>query len=245
MNASVRALDDVPLHLNHRPRDPFEERRFRLAQRELELANKTVFERGREAMVRVLTGTARHFRYFARRRRHILPPDLLRGVIETESAFRPCAVSPKGAMGLMQLMPQTAKDLGINNAYDPIQNLGGSVAYLRSRLALFADKSMPGGGMSIDALRDASPRHFLRHDRLKRRLVDWMRNGRRSNRRLAADIDAGVATAVAELDRGARPGAMDLLREPPQSRQEAIVVDADLAPTVPACPLGRREARVR
>lgn len=82
--------------------------------------------------------------------RYDVDPRLVVSMIIAESEFDPNCTSHSGAMGLGQLMPQTAKDLGINNAYDPIQNLGGSVAYLRSRLALFADKSMPGGGMSIE-----------------------------------------------------------------------------------------------
>lgn len=82
--------------------------------------------------------------------RYDVDPRLVVSMIIAESEFDPNCTSHSGAMGLGQLMPETARDLGISNPYDPIQNLGGSVAYLRSRLALFADKSMPGGGMSIE-----------------------------------------------------------------------------------------------
>jgi len=82
--------------------------------------------------------------------RYDVDPRLVVSMIIAESEFDPNCTSHSGAMGLGQLMPATARDLGINNPYDPVQNLGGSVAYLRSRLALFADKSMPGGGMSIE-----------------------------------------------------------------------------------------------
>src|SRR4030066_97015 len=60
--------------------------------------------------------------------------DLVRAVIQTESAFDPMARSPKGAMGLMQLMPDTAADYGVADPYDPEQNVRGGVAYLKNLL---------------------------------------------------------------------------------------------------------------
>jgi soluble lytic murein transglycosylase-like protein len=63
-----------------------------------------------------------------------LDPDLVNSVIHAESGFNAHAVSPKGAQGLMQLMPQTANTLGVNNAFDPKQNVGGGSAYLRELL---------------------------------------------------------------------------------------------------------------
>jgi soluble lytic murein transglycosylase-like protein len=67
-------------------------------------------------------------------RRHGLDPALVLAVVKVESAFRPQAVSPKGAQGLMQLMPPTARDLGVEDAFDPEQNLDGGARYLRQLL---------------------------------------------------------------------------------------------------------------
>jgi len=65
---------------------------------------------------------------------HHLDPDLVNSVIHAESAFNARAVSPKGAQGLMQLMPGTASQLGVHNAFDPHDNVEGGTAYLRQLL---------------------------------------------------------------------------------------------------------------
>ncbi len=62
---------------------------------------------------------------------------LLHAVISVESRYNPKAVSNKGAAGLMQLMPQTAKRYGVADAFDPLQNLNGGARYLRDLLRLF------------------------------------------------------------------------------------------------------------
>ncbi len=84
-------------------------------------------------------------------RAHDVPEDLFLRLVQQESAWNPRAVSHKGAIGLAQLMPQTAADLGVN-AMDPQENLQGGARYLRQmynkfgswRLALAAYNAGPG-----------------------------------------------------------------------------------------------------
>lgn len=71
--------------------------------------------------------------------RNGLDPDLFSAVIETESAFDPMARSKAGAMGLAQLMPDTAAQLGVTDPFNPEQNLEGGAKYLRSLLDQFGD----------------------------------------------------------------------------------------------------------
>ena len=74
--------------------------------------------------------------------KHSLRPELVRAVIQVESGFDPRATSPKGAMGLMQLMPDTARSLGVVNAYDPEENIRGGTAYLRQLLNKYGSEQL-------------------------------------------------------------------------------------------------------
>jgi hypothetical protein len=66
-------------------------------------------------------------------------PFLLRSMVAVESGFNPRSVSKKGAVGLMQLMPRTARALGVTNRYNPEQNLRGGARYLKQMLKRFSD----------------------------------------------------------------------------------------------------------
>ncbi len=94
---------------------------------------------------------------------HSLEPALVKAVVHAESSFNPFATSHKGAMGLMQLMPQTAKRFGVKNAYHPLDNLSAGARYLKwlleryngnLRLALAAYNA--GEGV-VDRLREVPP----------------------------------------------------------------------------------------
>lgn len=71
--------------------------------------------------------------------RHKVDPLLVHSVIQVESAYNKYAVSPKGAMGMMQLMPATARSLGVRNPFDPRENIEAGVRYLKQLQDTFGD----------------------------------------------------------------------------------------------------------
>jgi soluble lytic murein transglycosylase-like protein len=103
---------------------------------------------------------------------HNLPPSLIKAVIRVESNFNPAATSPKGAQGLMQLMPGTADDLQVVNAYDAQENVSAGTRYLKGLLEKFnyrlplALAAYNAGPKRVDQHQDVPPiketRNFVR-----------------------------------------------------------------------------------
>lgn len=76
-------------------------------------------------------------------KKYSVDPSLVKAVIKTESGYNPSAISRKGAMGLMQLMPSTAREMGVYNAFNPEENIEGGTRYLRYLIDRF------GGNLTL------------------------------------------------------------------------------------------------
>ncbi|WP_456406019.1 lytic transglycosylase domain-containing protein [Thiolapillus sp.] len=96
---------------------------------------------GRAPILKVLKDRIRKYKPFIMQaaRETGLDTDLIHAVILAESAYDPKAVSPKGAMGLMQLMPATARRFHVNDAFDPAQNIRGGTEYLKLLMERFGN----------------------------------------------------------------------------------------------------------
>jgi soluble lytic murein transglycosylase-like protein len=90
--------------------------------------------------------------------RHEIDPDFVASVVKAESGFNPAAVSPKGAGGLMQLMPQTAAILGVKDVFDAAANVEGGTKYLRQLLDQY-----DGDAVKALAAYNAGPRRVKQY----------------------------------------------------------------------------------
>lgn len=105
-------------------------------------------------------GTLNELKWFVNiaAKKHNVPSDLLLAMIEVESRFKSNARSHRGAMGLMQIMPATAKALEISDPYDPAQNIDGGAKYVKQLLIRYKGKKE----LALAAY-NAGPRHVDRH----------------------------------------------------------------------------------
>lgn len=98
-------------------------------------------EKGRDSEIAGITGKTveeigKLADHFAKTRS--VPPALVRAVIEAESGYNPGAVSPKGAKGLMQLMPSVISDMGVEDPFDPAENINAGVGLLKDLLTEYS-----------------------------------------------------------------------------------------------------------
>ena len=135
--------------------------------------------------------------------RHHIDADLVNSVIHAESGFNPRAVSPKGARGLMQLMPQTASRLGISNAFDPRSNVEGGTRYLSELLQRYnfdlikALAAYNAGPQRVEQYRGVPPYYETR--------VYVAKIVRDFNRKKIAERKAAAGQAKASKAASARP----------------------------------------
>lgn len=162
-------------------------------------------------------------------KQHEVEPGLVKAVIAAESNFKPHAVSRVGAQGLMQLMPATAADLGVERPFGVVENIDGGVRYLRSMLDRFGDVSRAlaaynAGPRTVERYRGVPPYRETRA--YIKRVLEYHRRYRadfEALERANAASDAGVVrTALREArdGRGAEARTVPLASRGSSPRRE-------------------------
>jgi hypothetical protein len=184
-----------------------------------------------------------------------LDPSLIVALVTVESSWRPNAISPVGARGLGQLMPTTAAQLGVHNAWDPAQNLRGAAAYLRAMLNRFAGRGADTLRYAIGAY-NAGPKAVEKfggvppyqetQNYVKRVLAVWKTLSGRVGTAFSDDDDAataGVTTSDGRLwlaHSNASPLAVDATAagdpSPGTAPDSTTSVDASKAPDANGAP---------
>jgi len=138
-------------------------------------------------------------------RRENLNPRLVQAVVQVESGYNQKALSRKGAVGLMQLMPDTARLLGVADPYDPVQNLRGGTRYLRQQIDRFANLSLAlaayNAGPTAVARFDGVPPYRETRDYVRRVL------GLLGLSRLQSSADPAPRPVVASVSNTTPPAA--------------------------------------
>jgi soluble lytic murein transglycosylase-like protein len=132
--------------------------------------------------------------------RHNVDPNLVRAVVKVESNFNPNAVSRKGAMGLMQLMPSTARQLKVKNPFDPEQNVDAGVRHLKQLLESYGgDVKLTLAAYNAGAgavARSSGVPHYAETQNYVRRITNLYYGG--------TDLNSGVAHDPVRMQRDAR-----------------------------------------
>jgi soluble lytic murein transglycosylase-like protein len=132
--------------------------------------------------------------------RHNVDPNLVRAVVKVESNFNPNAVSRKGAMGLMQLMPSTARQLNVKNPFDPEQNVDAGVRHLKQLLESYGgDVRLTLAAYNAGAgavARNSGVPHYAETQNYVRKITNLYYRG--------SDINSGVSPDPVRVQRDAR-----------------------------------------
>ena len=132
--------------------------------------------------------------------RHNVDPNLVRAVVKVESDFNPNAVSRKGAMGLMQLMPATARQLNVKNPFDPGQNVDAGVRHLKQLLESYGcDIKLTLAAYNAGAgavARSSGVPHYAETQNYVRRITNLYYGG--------FDFSSGASRAPVTVQRDAR-----------------------------------------
>lgn len=172
--------------------------------------------------------------------RHLIDADLITSVIHAESNANPRAVSPKGAQGLMQLMPRTASKLGVNDTFDPASNVDGGTRYLRELLERYnydlikALAAYNAGPQRVEKYRGVPP-YRETHAYVARIIREF-------NRKKLAEQNANVAAATtAQVTRSsntkrtsaAQPATQHAASRNPRARSSRSITAVKAAGSAP------------
>jgi soluble lytic murein transglycosylase-like protein len=160
--------------------------------------------------------------------RHQIDPDFINSVIRAESGFNSRAVSKKGAQGLMQLMPQTASQLGVANSFDPNANVEGGTRYLRELLEKYnfdvvkALAAYNAGPKRVDQYHGVPP-YYETHAYIARIIRDFNRQKLAENpalgRKAATHSSQAAASKPLSAKRPSNPPSAAANVSPPRSPQ--------------------------